>query len=75
LRYLKFIRGILAEAEESGEIPKVGDFGAYAFGLFHTAIITHWLRDHSPGKEQTLALMDRVLKLSSHFVQRGGWEW
>ena len=75
LRYLKFVRGVLAEAEESGEIPRVGDFGAYAFGLFHTAIITHWLRDRSPGKEQTLALMDRVLKLSSHFIQRGGWEW
>ena len=75
LRYLKFIRGILAEAEKGGEIPKVGDFGAYAFGLFHMAIITHWLRDRSPGKEQTLALLDRVLKLSSHVIQRGGWEW
>jgi AcrR family transcriptional regulator len=75
LRYLKFIRGILAEAEEKGEIPKLGDFGAHAFGLFHMAMITYWLRDGSPGKQQTLALMDRVLKLSSHFVKRGGWEW
>jgi len=76
LRYLKFIRGILAEAERDGEIPKVGDFGAYGFGAFHTAIITYWLRDHSPGKQQTLALLDRVLKLASHFLkQGGGWEW
>jgi len=36
-----------------------GDFGAYAFGLFHLAIVTHWLRDRSRGKEQTLALLDR----------------
>ncbi len=75
LRYLKFIREILAEAEESGEIPKLGDFGAQAFGLFHMAMITYWLRDGSPGKQQTLALLDRVLKISSHFVKRGGWEW
>jgi AcrR family transcriptional regulator len=75
LRYLKFIRGILAQAETQGEIPAVGDFGAHAFSLFHFAIVTYWLQDHSRGKEQTLALLDRVLKLSSHFLKRGGWEW
>jgi len=76
LRYLKFIAGILAEAEKAGEIPRLGDFGAYGFGLFHSAIVTYWLRDHSPGKQQTLALLDRVLKLSSHFLKKGkGWEW
>jgi AcrR family transcriptional regulator len=76
LRYLKFIRGILAEAEESGEILRFGDFGAYGFGLFHGAIIAYWLRDGSPGKQETLALLDRVLKLSSHFLKQGkGWEW
>jgi AcrR family transcriptional regulator len=75
LRYLKFIREILAEAEANEEIPRVGDFGAQVFGLFHLAIMTYWLRDHSRGKEQTLALLDRVLKLSSHFLKRGGWDW
>ena len=75
LRYLRFIRGILAEAEDAGEIPRVGDFGAYAFGLFHLAITTYWLRDRSRGKEQTLALLDRCLKLGGHFLKQGGWEW
>src|SRR5262249_16016986 len=31
LRYLRFIRQILSEAEDQGEIPKMGDIGAYAF--------------------------------------------
>ena len=75
LRYLRFIQGILAEAEASGEIPRVGDFGAHAFGLFHLAVLTHWLQDRSPGKEKTLALLDRCLKLATHFLQKGGWEW
>jgi AcrR family transcriptional regulator len=75
LRYLRFIRGILAEAEAAEELPPVGDFGAYAFGLFHLAIITYWLRDRSRGKEQTLALLDRCLKLTTHFLKKGGWEW
>src|SRR5436190_12921601 len=75
LRYLRFIREILLEAEAEGEIPPVGDFGAYAFGLFQLAILTHWLRDQSRGKEQTLALLDRCLKLSTHFLKKGGWDW
>jgi len=75
LRYLHFIRGILAEAEDAGEIPHIGDFGAHAFGLFHLAMMTHWLRDRSRGKQQTLALLDRCLKLASHFLNKRGWDW
>jgi AcrR family transcriptional regulator len=75
LRYLRFIRDILAEAEAAEEIPGFGDFGAYAFGLLHTAMITYWLQDRSRGKEQTLALLDRCLKLGTHFLKNGGWEW
>jgi AcrR family transcriptional regulator len=75
LRYLRFIRGILAEAEAAGEIPSVGDFGAHAFSLFHLAMMTHWLQDRSRGKEQTTALLDRCLKLAAHFLKKGGWDW
>ena len=75
LRYLRFIRDILAEAEAAEEIPRFGDFGAYAFGLFHMAMLTYWLRDCSRGKEQTLALLDRCLKMGTHFLNKGGWEW
>jgi AcrR family transcriptional regulator len=75
LRYLRFIREILLEAEKNEEIPPVGDFGAYAFGLFQLAILTHWLRDESRGKEQTLALLDRCLKMATHFLRNGGWNW
>jgi AcrR family transcriptional regulator len=75
LRYLRFIRGVLAEAATAEEIPETGDFGAYAFGLFHLAVITYWLQDRSEGKEQTLALLDRCLKLATAILKKGGWEW
>ena len=75
LRYLRFIRDILAEAEAAEEIPRFGDLGAYAFGLLHLAMITYWLQDRSRGKEQTLALLDRCLKMGTHFLKKGGWEW
>jgi len=75
VRYLRFIQEVLREAEEEGEIPRVGDFGAYAFGLFHLAIISYWLQDSSPGKENTLALLDRSLKVANSVLRKGTWEW
>src|SRR5579859_3140182 len=47
LKYLRFIRSILADAEAKGEIPAVGDLGAYAVGLFYLGIVAHWLQDTS----------------------------
>jgi AcrR family transcriptional regulator len=75
LRYLRFIQDILAEAESEDQLPHLGDFGAYAFHLFHLAIITYWLQDDSRGKEQTLALLDRCLKLAERILRKGGWNW
>jgi len=75
LRYLKFVRGILEEAEAKEEIPEVGDLGCYAFGLFHLAMMTHWLHDLSAGKQATLALLDRCLKMGTGMLAKGGWEW
>ena len=76
LRYLRFVRGILERAEQEEEIPVVGDLGAWAVGLFHVGILTYWLNDGSPGKERTLALLDRSLKFARAILRRGGdWSW
>src|SRR5882757_1126261 len=75
LRFLRFIRDVLAEAAVEGEIPDLGDLGAYGFALFHLAVITYWLQDRSAGKENTLALLDRCLKLAAHALRKKGWDW
>jgi len=75
LRYLRFIREVLATAAAEGEIPNLGDLGAYGFALFHLALITYWLQDRSVSKENTLALLDRCLKLATHALKKGGWDW
>jgi len=75
LKYLRFIREILAEAEEKREIPRLGDLGAYAVGLFYLGIVTHWLQDTSRGKQKTLALLDRALNLGTQVLKKGSWEW
>jgi AcrR family transcriptional regulator len=75
LKYLRFIREILKDAEKKGGIPPVGDLGAYAFGLFYLGIVAHWLQDRSRGKQKTLALLDRALSLGTRVLQKGAWEW
>jgi AcrR family transcriptional regulator len=75
LRSLRFIRGILEEAEERGEIAPVGDLGAYAVGVFYLGIVAHWLHDLSPGKQKTLALLDRSLQVAARIGKKEGWEW
>ncbi len=75
LKYLRFIREILKEAENKGEIARVGDLGAYAVGLFYLGIVTYWLQDVSRGKQKTLALLDRALNFASQILKKGGWEW
>jgi AcrR family transcriptional regulator len=75
VRYLRFIREILDEAAERGEIPAVGAMGAYGFGLFYIGVVAHWLHDPSPGKQKTLALLDRSLTIGGRLLRKGGWEW
>lgn len=75
IRYLRFIQELLNEAEQRGEVPALGEFGVYAIGLFQLAVITYWLQDTSQGKEKTLALLDRSLKVGSSILKKGGWDW
>lgn len=75
LKYLRFIREVLADSERKEEIPRVGFLGAYAVGLFYLGIVTHWLQDTSRGKQKTLALLDRALSFGSQLLKKGGWEW
>jgi AcrR family transcriptional regulator len=75
LKYLRFLREVLAEAEEKEEIPRFGELGAYAVGLFYIGIVTHWLHDTSRGKQKTLALLDRSLNIATKVLKKGAWDW
>jgi AcrR family transcriptional regulator len=75
LKYLRFIREILAEAEEKEELPRVGDLGAYAVGLFYLGVVAFWLQDGSRRKQKTLALLDRALNFGAQVLRKGSWEW
>jgi AcrR family transcriptional regulator len=74
-KYLRFIREVLAEAEEKDEIPPVGGLGAYAVGLFYLGVVAYWLQDGSRGKQKTLSLLDRALNFGAQVLKKGRWEW
>lgn len=73
--YLRFIREVLAGAERRGEIPRSGDLGAYAFGLYYIGVVLFWLQDRSRGKQKTLALLDRSLAAAAAMLKKGTWQW
>src|SRR5690242_10870621 len=75
VKYLRFIRDVLREAEEKKEIPLIGELGAYCVGLFYMGMVLHWLHDPSRGKQKTLALLDRSLNLASRVLKKGAWDW
>jgi AcrR family transcriptional regulator len=75
VKYLRFIKDILTEAEENDEIPPVGSLGAYGVGLFYLGIVTFWLQDPSRGKQKTLALLDRALNFGTQVLRKGQWDW
>jgi AcrR family transcriptional regulator len=75
VNYLRFLSEVLAQAEAKEEIPHLGDLGAYAVGLFYIGMVMHWLHDPSRGKQKTLALLDRSLKLATHVLKKGAWDW
>jgi AcrR family transcriptional regulator len=75
LKYLRFLSEVLSQAEAKEEIPRLGDLGAYVVGLFYIGIVMHWLHDTSRGKQKTLALLDRSLKLATRVLKKGAWDW
>jgi AcrR family transcriptional regulator len=75
LKYLRFLSEVLSQAETKKEIPHLGDLGAYAVGIYYIGIVMHWLHDESQGKQKTLAVLDRSLKLAAHVLKKGAWDW
>lgn len=75
IKYLRFFQEILHEAEKKGEIPPVGHMGPHAVAMFYVGIMIYWLHDASPGKQRTLAFLDRSLQLGTTIIKSGDWQW
>jgi len=70
-RYLAFVQQLIDESPAS----RPGSMLAFAvpmiFWIYYIGILLHWLNDTSPGKTNTLALLDRTLTLGVGFLRQG----
>jgi AcrR family transcriptional regulator len=70
-RYLDFVQDLIVDSQ-----PKHGGglapwFAPQAFWVFYLGAILYWLHDSSPGKQSTMAFLDRSLKLGVAILHRG----
>jgi AcrR family transcriptional regulator len=74
-RYLQFIKELFVKAHENGEIPPLGDWGAYMFATYYYGILYYWLKDTSEDKQKTMAMLDRSLTMGFAFLNKSPWTW
>ena len=62
-RYLAFVQELVDEAIRRGELSPTGWWTPHIFWIYYLGVLLYWLHDPSPGKQQTLAFLDRSLKI------------
>jgi AcrR family transcriptional regulator len=70
-RYLAFVEDLIASSYPPGRRPPLTWFAPHAFWIFYIGALLYWLHDTSPGKQSTLAFLDRSLKLGLRVLQGG----
>jgi AcrR family transcriptional regulator len=62
-RYLAFVQELVDEAIRRGELKAAGWWTPQVFWIYYLGVLLYWLHDTSPGKQQTLAFLDRSLTI------------
>ena len=62
-RYLAFVQEMVDESIRRGEIRAAGWWTPHVFWIYYLGVLLYWLHDTSPAKQQTLAFLDRSLKI------------
>ena len=62
-RYLAFVQDLVDDAIRRGEMTAAGWWTPHVFWIYYLGVLLYWLHDTSPGKQQTLAFLDRSLKI------------
>ena len=70
-RYLGFVQELIDGSRPKGRANPLGWLAPQAFWVFYLGALLFWLHDASPGKERTLAFLDRSLKIGVALMQRG----
>src|SRR6267378_1893581 len=70
-RYLAFVQELVDEAIRRGEVPASSWWTPQVFWIYYLGILLYWLHDVSPAKQQTLAFLDRSLKIGVAVLRQG----
>jgi len=69
-RYLAFVQELVDEAVRNKEIAAGTWWTPHVFWIYYLGVLLYWLHDTSEGKQQTLAFLDRSLKLGVAMLRR-----
>jgi AcrR family transcriptional regulator len=64
LRYLSFVQELVDEAIRDRQLAPASWWTPQIFWVYYIGLLLYWLHDASEGKQQTLAFLDRSLKVS-----------
>jgi AcrR family transcriptional regulator len=70
-RYLAFVQELVDESRTVHPGTAVAWVAPLAFWIFYLGVLLHWLNDTSKGKQNTLALLDRSLKIGVALLEKG----
>jgi AcrR family transcriptional regulator len=69
-RYLAFVQELVDDAIRRDEMRAAGWWTSHVFWIYYLGILLYWLHDTSPGKQQTLAFLDRSLKIGAAVLRQ-----
>ncbi|HEV8598176.1 MAG TPA: TetR/AcrR family transcriptional regulator [Gemmatimonadales bacterium] len=70
-RYLAFVQELIEESLPPGKHSSLSWVAPPAFWIYYLGVLLYWLHDGSPGKQSTLAFIDRSLKLGVGVLRKG----
>jgi len=70
-RYLAFVQELIEESLPKGGANVLSWAAPQAFWIYYLGVLLYWLHDDSPGKQNTLAFLDRSLTLGVSMLRKG----
>lgn len=69
-RYLRFVEELIEESVPGNQNP-LGFLAPEVFWIYYLGVLLYWLYDASPGKQHTLAFLDRSLNIGVLMLKQG----
>ena len=68
-KYVDFVQELLGQTRKEGAAAPLDWWTAQAFWIYYIGVLLYWLNDDSPGKQHTLAFLDRSLAVGAAILK------